>query len=183
MRVTSSGVCLSVIVNEKSINLKKTTSSFLSVFLLIYGLVNQANAEIPRGAVLNQSINPSPRLGTLTPIQLPPMAPQFRPPIGPGLTALRSFFPKVQLKMGSVVAWTKFFFKNKQKFSWTMEWLNFCKNDLYFYRMNDFINWTILLLVRSVPFCSVLSKRTVIPFRSVLGVLSRRTVLFLLFRS
>ena len=40
---------------------------------------------------------------------------------------------------------------------------------------------------RSVPFCSVpfhpvLSRRTVIPFRSVLGVLSRRTVPSLLFR-
>ena len=36
MRVTPLGFCLRVIVNEKLLNLEKTTSSVLSVLLLIY---------------------------------------------------------------------------------------------------------------------------------------------------
>ena len=36
MRVTPLGFCLRVIVNEKPLNLEKTTSSVLSVLLLIY---------------------------------------------------------------------------------------------------------------------------------------------------
>ena len=36
MRVTPLGLCLEVIVNEKPLNFKKTTSSVLSVLLLIY---------------------------------------------------------------------------------------------------------------------------------------------------
>ena len=36
MRVTHLGFCLRVIVNEKPLNLEKTTSSVLSVLLLIY---------------------------------------------------------------------------------------------------------------------------------------------------
>ena len=38
MRVTSLGLCLRVIVNEKPLNREQTTSSVLSVLLLIYGL-------------------------------------------------------------------------------------------------------------------------------------------------
>ena len=38
MHVTPLGFCLGVIVNEKLLNLDKTTSSVLSVVLLIYGL-------------------------------------------------------------------------------------------------------------------------------------------------
>ena len=38
MRITSLGFCLRVIVNEKPLNLEKTTSSVLSILLLIYGL-------------------------------------------------------------------------------------------------------------------------------------------------
>ena len=39
MRVTLSGLCHGVIVNQKTLNLEKTTSSsVLSVLLLIYGL-------------------------------------------------------------------------------------------------------------------------------------------------
>ena len=37
MRVTPLDFCLRIIVNEKPINLEKTTSSVLSVLLLIYG--------------------------------------------------------------------------------------------------------------------------------------------------
>ena len=37
IRVTSLGFCLRIIMNEKPINLEKTTSSVLSVLLLIYG--------------------------------------------------------------------------------------------------------------------------------------------------
>ena len=40
MRVTPLGFCLRVIVNEKPLNLVKTTSSVLSVLLLIYGITN-----------------------------------------------------------------------------------------------------------------------------------------------
>ena len=40
MRVTPLDFCLRVIVNEKSLNLEKTTSSVLSVLLLIYGWKN-----------------------------------------------------------------------------------------------------------------------------------------------
>ena len=40
MRVTLFGFCLRVIVNEKPLNLEKTTSSVLSVLLLIYGVTN-----------------------------------------------------------------------------------------------------------------------------------------------
>ena len=36
MRVTPLGFCLRVIVNEKLLNLEKTTSSVLSVLLLVY---------------------------------------------------------------------------------------------------------------------------------------------------
>ena len=39
MRVTPLGRCLRVIVNEKRLNLEKTTSSVLSVLLLIYGFI------------------------------------------------------------------------------------------------------------------------------------------------
>ena len=38
MRVTPLGFCLRVIVNEKPLNLEKTTSSDLSVLILIYAL-------------------------------------------------------------------------------------------------------------------------------------------------
>ena len=38
MRVTPLGLCLFVIVNEKTLNLEKTTSSVLSVLLFIYDL-------------------------------------------------------------------------------------------------------------------------------------------------
>ena len=37
MRVTPLGFCLKVIMNEKLLNLEKTTASVLSVLLLIYG--------------------------------------------------------------------------------------------------------------------------------------------------
>ena len=37
MRVTPLGLCLKVIVHEKTQNLEKTTSGVLSVLLLIYG--------------------------------------------------------------------------------------------------------------------------------------------------
>ena len=37
MRVTPFGFCLSVIVNKKTLNFEKMTSSVLSVLLLIYG--------------------------------------------------------------------------------------------------------------------------------------------------
>ena len=40
MRVIPLDFCLRVIVNEKSLNLEKTTSSVLSVLLLIYGWKN-----------------------------------------------------------------------------------------------------------------------------------------------
>ena len=40
MRVTPLGFCLRVIVNEKPLNLEKTTSSYLSVLSLIYGVTN-----------------------------------------------------------------------------------------------------------------------------------------------
>ena len=40
-RVTSLGFFLRVIVNQKPLNLEKTTSSVLSVLLLIYGSANQ----------------------------------------------------------------------------------------------------------------------------------------------
>ena len=38
IRVTHLGICLKVIVNEKPLNLEKTTSSVLSVLLLICNL-------------------------------------------------------------------------------------------------------------------------------------------------
>ena len=38
MWMTSLGFCLRVIVNEKPLDLEKTTSSVLSVLLLIYGM-------------------------------------------------------------------------------------------------------------------------------------------------
>ena len=95
MRTTLLGFYLRVIENEKPLNLEKTTPSVLYVFLSIYGLVNQANSEIPSGAVLNQTVNSSPRLRTLAPIQLPPMNPQFHPPIG--ITAFGNFFTQVQI--------------------------------------------------------------------------------------
>ena len=37
MRVTPLGLCLRVIVNEKSLNLEKTTLSFLSLLTFIFG--------------------------------------------------------------------------------------------------------------------------------------------------
>ena len=37
MRVTPLGLCLRVIVNEKSLNLEKTTLSFLSLLIFIFG--------------------------------------------------------------------------------------------------------------------------------------------------
>ena len=39
MRVTPLDFCLRIIVNEKPLNLEKTTSSVLSVLLLIYGII------------------------------------------------------------------------------------------------------------------------------------------------
>jgi len=36
MRITPLGICLRIMVNDKPLNLEKTTSSVLSVLLLIY---------------------------------------------------------------------------------------------------------------------------------------------------
>ena len=46
MRVISLGFCFRVIVNEKPLNLEKTTSSVLSVLLLIFDLPRTAPTTI-----------------------------------------------------------------------------------------------------------------------------------------
>ena len=46
MRATPLGFCLRVIVDEKPLNLEKTTSSVLSVLLLIYGFIGLTVTQV-----------------------------------------------------------------------------------------------------------------------------------------
>ena len=55
MRVTPLGFCLRVIVNEKHLNNKKTTSSVLSVLLLIYAPTFYIHSQ-------GRGLNPSPTM-------------------------------------------------------------------------------------------------------------------------
>ena len=57
IHVTSLGFCLRIIMNEKPINLEKTTSSVLSVLLLIYGhgnLLHTKSNKVLKGTVVTQ---------------------------------------------------------------------------------------------------------------------------------
>ena len=47
MRVTTLGLCLMVNINEKPLNLEKTTSSILSVLFLIYDIYLSTECTIP----------------------------------------------------------------------------------------------------------------------------------------